>query len=131
MTAKRLPKLRKDVKAKWLAALRSGEYKQGRHYLARNDQYCCLGVLCEVAIKDGLDLKKTQHYGVKSYGVTRNDMGLPREVVEYAFWKKRRPSLSSGDAMVNTEDGRQRWLSTLNDNGVSFAEIADAIERDL
>jgi hypothetical protein len=33
----------------WLAALRSGEYKQGRGTLcnAYDNSYCCLGVLCE------------------------------------------------------------------------------------
>jgi hypothetical protein len=33
----------------WVAALRSGEYKQGREALMRGDKYCCLGVLACVA----------------------------------------------------------------------------------
>lgn len=37
---------------KWVAALRSGKYKQGRSYLKRVDdgeaRYCCLGVACEL-----------------------------------------------------------------------------------
>lgn len=62
---------RKDIKEKWLEALRSGEYKQGqsalvvtrldrvdyptfgappeKHYAP--DSYCCLGVLCDVLHK--------------------------------------------------------------------------------
>lgn len=38
-----------EIKAKWIAALTSGEYEQTRNYLHRTgDGYCCLGVLCEV-----------------------------------------------------------------------------------
>ncbi len=38
-----------ELKAKWLEALRSGRYKQGRKYLRdKNNQFCCLGVLCDV-----------------------------------------------------------------------------------
>lgn len=39
-----------QLKAKWVAALRSGDFTQGFGYLNRgNKQFCCLGVLCEVA----------------------------------------------------------------------------------
>lgn len=42
-----------DLRARWVAALRSGKYQQGSgllHYLDMNDEhrYCCLGVLCDV-----------------------------------------------------------------------------------
>lgn len=39
--------------ADWLAALRSGKYKQIKHKLHGPDGYCCLGVLCEVAESHG------------------------------------------------------------------------------
>ncbi len=42
----------KIIKAKWVEALRSGEYKQGKGVLRGSDMtkptYCCLGVLCDV-----------------------------------------------------------------------------------
>lgn len=43
-----------EVKTKWLAALRSGNYKQGRMALKRGvgdgtADYCCLGVLCDIS----------------------------------------------------------------------------------
>jgi hypothetical protein len=45
-------KLDPEVKAAWLQALRSGEYEQGTEMLrTRNDTYCCLGVLCELAVQ--------------------------------------------------------------------------------
>jgi hypothetical protein len=38
-----------ELKAKWIAALRSGDYKKGRVSLrSEENRYCCLGVLCEV-----------------------------------------------------------------------------------
>jgi hypothetical protein len=33
------------IKEKWVAALRSGEYKQTKGYLRNKKGYCCLGVL--------------------------------------------------------------------------------------
>jgi len=41
--------MNQEVKAKWVEALRSGKYKQGRKTLKHAGRYCCLGVLCEVA----------------------------------------------------------------------------------
>jgi hypothetical protein len=43
-------------KQKWVEALKSGKYKQGKNYLRRGNEksadgpksHCCLGVLCEV-----------------------------------------------------------------------------------
>lgn len=50
-----------ELKAKWLTALRSGEYLQARNVLQKGigESYegnCCLGVLCRVA---GIEPKKT------------------------------------------------------------------------
>ena len=39
----------KELRAKFLVALKSGEYKQGRGRLKRGDQYCVLGLMCEVS----------------------------------------------------------------------------------
>jgi len=36
------------VAQKWVKALRSGKYKQGRNRLRKKDRFCCLGVLCEL-----------------------------------------------------------------------------------
>lgn len=35
-----------DVRDLWVKDLRSGDYKQGRSQLRRDDEYCCLGILC-------------------------------------------------------------------------------------
>jgi hypothetical protein len=33
---------------RWISALRSDTYKQGRYHLKHKGRHCCLGVLCEV-----------------------------------------------------------------------------------
>lgn len=54
----------------WVKALRSGIFTQGREYLARLDSdgrwlHCCLGVGCEVAVIQGLDIQVKE--GTASY----------------------------------------------------------------
>lgn len=41
--------MKKALKAKWVAALRSGKFKQGEGQLRLNGKHCCLGVLCEIS----------------------------------------------------------------------------------
>jgi len=45
----------KEIKAKWLAALKSGEYIQGAHELENKSMFCCLGVLCDIHDRLGID----------------------------------------------------------------------------
>lgn len=42
-----------EIKVKWIEALRSGKYKQGKDALRSRNTYCCLGVLCEVVRSQG------------------------------------------------------------------------------
>lgn len=108
--------------SKWLAALRSGKYKQGKYYMwdAGTDAYCCLGVGAKLARRK-----------VK-------DRGLPRSKFVSDMPEK----------MWHREDGSRGWtvsvegqfsrsspadgcvsVNHLNDRwGLTFAQIADAIE---
>lgn len=40
--------MKKSVMKKWVAALRSGKYEQGRGGMLKANKYCCLGVLCDL-----------------------------------------------------------------------------------
>lgn len=40
--------MNQEIKQKWVEALRSGKYKQGQGYLRKGNNYCCLGVLCDL-----------------------------------------------------------------------------------
>lgn len=74
--------MKKGYMKKWVKALRSGKYKQGKSFLKREDgTYCCLGVLTEVCgeplfpcreavLKEGTMVKsgiKTAHGWVEGY----------------------------------------------------------------
>lgn len=41
--------MKQEIKAKWIAGMRSGQYTQGHTYLRDTDnRYCPLGILCDV-----------------------------------------------------------------------------------
>ena len=121
-----------EIKAQWVAALRSGEYEQGKwalHYVDENGnaQFCCLGVLCDLAVKAGLDVEVFgPDQGSEGY-VCYDDSpdGLPNSVSDWSGlggpWG-RRPDKDRGDD--------DYALYALNDAGVSFEEIADVIEEE-
>jgi hypothetical protein len=50
------------LKSKWVKALLSGDYKQGRGLLHddADNTNCCLGVLCEVVAKEDPRIQRTQ-----------------------------------------------------------------------
>ena len=108
-----------EVKQKWIDALRSGEYKQGYGQLCQPNtvRFCCLGVLCELAIKDGLDVEKRKGETKTFYD---GDIAiLPRKVMDWA-------GLENLDPLVNGVR-----VSRLNDAGSTFPELANLIEKEL
>jgi hypothetical protein len=105
--------LNAELKAKWVAALKSGEYKQGQGVLYDEEHgtHCCLGVLCRVAGVDPND-------GRLTYKGDKNEVGWlvpPKLAAEVGL---DRASL-------------QHLALQLNDRGVSFKEIAANIEEGL
>lgn len=126
-------KMNAEIKAQWVAALRSGDYTQGRDRLVTinpdgSKEYCCLGVLCDLAVKSGLGIRvedREMHYG-NLHALSYADgqlYGLPVEVEEWAGMP--------GDGTLVELDGMDHDVAGLNDSGHSFMEIADLIERDL
>lgn len=67
---------------KWIDALRSGKYKQGKSNLARRAgdtiEYCCLGVLCEIA---GIKPKAGKYPNILQYDGA--DIYAPPEAIEF------------------------------------------------
>lgn len=97
--------MKQEWKEKWVKALRSGEYEQGREWLKRNGKFCCLGVLCDIS-------KLSEWYEDTYIGLSG---ALPREVSK----------LVGGV-------GEQNKLVDMNDREKkSFLEIADYIEKNL
>jgi len=46
--------MKKEIAERWVKALTSGKYQQGKGQLKSNDgkSFCCLGVLCDLAAED-------------------------------------------------------------------------------
>lgn len=120
-----------EIKKRWVEALRSGKYQQGRQFLAEAEEeegivkYCCLGVLCEVmGIERSLQDSRYYVYGGGPSG-GRSCYYLPAEAVEQAGFTEQNP-----EVLVEIS-GRRDGLANLNDQGLSFNKIADIIEKQL
>jgi hypothetical protein len=107
---------------KWAAALRSGEYTQGTGQLYRAlhrpnkpAAYCCLGVACQVARANGVELDFHVDYGFPPSGEE-----LPQVVQDWLGVDDSDPILVN-DSCVTRNDGLNQ----------SFATIAEAIETEL
>lgn len=114
-----------EIKARWVAALRSGEYKQGRGDLRRESgEFCCLGVLCDLFDPDAW-----------THGVVANHhgaYGTPGDkVLQWSGLYDSNPSVTIGGvkaALANHNDGIERERVVI---ARTFLEIADAIEAQL
>ena len=95
-------------KDQWLSALRSGRYKQGKAALVKDGCFCCLGVLGET-------------------------LGLAPIKMENLAWLD---SVMGEECPLGPNDigiklSVQDILSTMNDDGETFATIADFIEMNV
>lgn len=96
----------------WIANLRSGKFSQTHRTLQNSQGFCCLGVLCETVVP----------------GYTRHPNGFLADVA---------PHIASGApywvAYIN-EDFAAKHSNTIsliamNDEGYSFNDIADILEK--
>lgn len=109
-----------DNAKEWVAALRSGEYSQGTGHLYDGINHCCLGVGCRIF---GLAARhKVKKNGDGVWTFNGQDKELPLEVMEWL-------GLSSlgGNYLIN---GVFSALDIDNDDGKTFAELADIIESE-
>ena len=90
-----------NLRQQWIEALESGKYEQGIFFLKNRGQYCCLGVLCEVAGLKGQEKEGITHYEGDSRTIS---IELCRS--------------------VGLRAGQQIDLASLNDCGANFKYIA-------
>lgn len=112
--------MNKRIKNKWIKELRSGEWEQGQARLMDDqDRACCLGVLCDIAVREGV-IDPWAQDSLGNWFVANGEKNyLPDAVQVWAgFWQR--------GVLANGMD-----LARLNDNGNSFNEIADLIEKHL
>jgi hypothetical protein len=117
--------MNKEIKEKWVKALRSGEYKHTYGALRRLVPtenrpvgMCCLGVLCDIVAPNAWEVKvgeaMANHLGMNA---------LPSRII----WEKAGIRVDEfGDPEENATE-----LAPMNDNGASFFAIADWIENNL
>lgn len=118
-----MPKL---VWEKWDAALRSGEYEQGKNFLRVDTEegptYCCLGVLQQCLT--GCVEKMSRDIAT---GDWKYDALPTREWLEDH-------KISFMSSIANEDNNphivaKQMSIAELNDTGMSFVEIADLIKE--
>lgn len=118
-----------EIVAEWIEKLRSGEFKQGQHRLRTGDpnntkdnKYCCLGVLCELAVSAEVIPPPTYDSDQFQFQYTDDCTAyLPVDVMEWV-------GISSRHGTYHLEFGTRDDLTNKNDQGASFSQIADIIE---
>lgn len=122
--------MKRAVMEKWVKALRSHEYEQGKNNLCSTDgydvdHYCCLGVAFDVlydgewmAVKPKQNSTAFESWVPLYIGDDGNGACNSRSFLEVSKWN---------DFGVHCE--WQQLLARLNDGGQTFDEIADFIEE--
>lgn len=129
--------MKKEIAKKWIKALRSGKYTQGKNYLLHfnkkgEPKHCCLGVLCEL-YNDSM--KKNHKKSLTIENITDLDdtffvcfdgqgEGLPKVVQEWA-------GMSDSTGHFNDDKNREHCLADYNDTGKKFDTISDIIEKNV
>ena len=129
-----------QVKEKWIAALRSGEYEQGKNKLRGSEGFCCLGVLCDLYTQEtkmvGWEFRgydENEHLPQDYWYFDEESEFLPESVMEWAGLSIANPKVKVD---VTGEDDEEDWfyfdeISTLNDSGYSFSALSNIIEEQL
>lgn len=125
-----------EVKADWISSLTNGEYPQGTGELrTKQDEYCCLGVLSDRAVKAGIAqwewqvsvgwvVVPTDPELRKIPGANEGAAILPPFIRDWA-------GLDACNPRVHYE-GAGVPLSSANDSrGLPFATIAELIRESL
>lgn len=109
--------MNKNQKA-WVEALRSGEFKQAQRALQYKDSYCCLGVACVLAEREGIEVLRSEF---DNNGLLGTTLSSQPHVVEWLGLESPNGDLCD-EAMPVT-------LAGLNDDGNDFNVIANLIEE--
>lgn len=116
----------------WVDALESGQYKQGSQLLRFNDEYCCLGVACEVAIKHGVTIDTYQDSeGIFNYN--EDSELLPGIVAKWLFKIPEGSKVPNNIYIEDTGEGLEgTYLSATSandDSELDFSEIASLVRE--
>lgn len=115
------------IKAKWIAALRSGSYQQGTETLRAKNKYCCLGVLCDVDGAEWRERSPASHVFIalgmgdaELEGNYCNEIGISKEEQDLL--------MAMNDGTANSREAAKWGIESRRH---TFAEIADWVEEHL
>lgn len=124
-------KLNPDQKKLLLKALRSGPYLQTSQRLRNDNKFCCLGVACDIFYKNAAThgerwTNQDLFISIADDKISIDEYELPVIVREYFGFQR-----ADGKLPVKIQYNGRAYdsLARLNDAGMSFAEIADVIEK--
>lgn len=132
--------MNQEIKERWIAELESGKWEQTNGFLALDDtnKRCCLGVLCDIAVEDGIvqrDVTRDSFGVAKTVvyrGFEKDSVGttavLPEEVMVWADIDSDNGSYDTSETK-NSKRPRSEALSQDNDLGKSFQDIANIIRE--
>ena len=115
--------MKTEIAVKWIQALESGDYPQGKGKLRAAEGFCCLGVLCDLFKKEtGKGKWERTRYKHKMFSVDghRSAVVLPLDVM---YW--------AGLLTIEGELTNKGSLVGMNDRGKTFQEIAKVISENV
>lgn len=131
-----------EIKAQWVAALRSGEYTQTCGHLHDNEGFCCLGVLTDLYIKAHPGKRWVPHAYSDGVFIAFNDFQfLSDDIIKWAGITPHPDH--HGNVVADLDEDAEEVLgdnhhifassvyplTSLNDElGMDFKQIADIIE---
>lgn len=133
--------MHKNIMEKWVNSLRSGKYCKGRKRLCTirkngSKNWCCLGVLCDLYIKDNPDaLKSTIHFDSwtgKNVICYDDNCCLPTTTTLPDAVARWAGIAAKNGAFTNQLTSQNTCLAELNDcnrSKRSFKRMADIIEK--
>lgn len=127
----------KKIMQKWVKALRSNKYKQGKHALNCDNRFCCLGVLCDLYQKDAKAKKKKMldvYIGMSDgdtdlYYYDNEEERLPDRVKDWAGLFSPIGDISEVPNIEKSRYKAYESLAMMNDMGKKFSTIANFIEK--
>lgn len=116
------------VKELWIKALKSGEFKQCRGHLAKDDKYCALGVLSVLALLEGVctfdEVDGVGKFDNRKFSLSFNVM----KWADIAQDHERFLDPLEHDVLLILHK-RITSIQELNDKGKTFKELAIIIEK--
>lgn len=116
------------VRDHWIPALLSGAFLQTSDQLRFGDEYCCLGVACELLydkVESPIELTRAPvgsgDYSLRSYEYNHQSQVLPHEVSDLL-------GISPSGYIVWTETNNITALTLMNDGSYEFSDIAHVLE---